>query len=434
MTYPRISNGDDQRWGGNDTAPTQAPPYPNHSTYPWHPESHGPPHEQAYDRDSYPVQPPVHNHRPSHHHPGPIHTSAPPPNLRHQPYGDGSYSPIGDAKDPKLLPIKKRRYLTDEGMDDLAAQPGPRGTPTSLDNRKYHPSYHGMQESSAPSYAPAHPPPTEMRHDNYYYESRDDIGEYYDESRNPRSSLSTDRAPPPMDHHHTYEAPRKYSPEEDPSYYNRKRYPDDRYMHNSSNCNYEDRGMRAEVRDDPYSGYAHGPGNDAGGREQAHGYEGPPPRQLILFSLPEDKDWLSERHCFIRQNFVELFEASRNDVASRHSKGAQKLYVGQVGIRCIFCHSLPQKDRAERAVCYPSSVSRIYQTVADMQRFHFDTCRMIPEDMTKKLRSTKKTRSQCERSPQQYWIDSAKAIGLIDSQQGIRFCCPPRISYRSAQP
>ena len=144
-------------------------------------------------------------------------------------------------------------------------------------------------------------------------------------------------------------------------------------------------------------------------------------QRRMLLAMPNDSDSLSDRQCFVRTNFVEAFEASETDVASRHSKGAQKLAVGQVGIRCIHCAHLRTKDRAERAVCYPSSISRIYQTVADMQRFHFEQCREIPEETRKIYKSLKTTRPRGVGSPQGYWIESAKRLNLVDSEDGIRF-------------
>jgi len=141
----------------------------------------------------------------------------------------------------------------------------------------------------------------------------------------------------------------------------------------------------------------------------------------MLLSLPGDSDSLSDRQCYVRTNMVEIFAATEKDVAARHTKGAQKLVVGQVGIRCVHCSHLRSRDRAERAVCYPSSISRIYQTVADMQRFHFEQCSQIPDETRSAYKSLKTTRPRGVGSPQTYWIQSAKLLGLVDSDEGIRF-------------
>ncbi len=149
-------------------------------------------------------------------------------------------------------------------------------------------------------------------------------------------------------------------------------------------------------------------------------YFAPPQTPRLLLSMPSDKQSLSDRQCYVRSHFVEVFEAGDAEVDARHSKGAQKLKKGQIGIRCLHCVHLFGKARAERATCYPSSVSRIYQTVADMQRFHFEACVGIPAEMKAIYKSLKTTRPRGQGSPQSYWISSAKAIGLVDTESGIR--------------
>ena len=141
----------------------------------------------------------------------------------------------------------------------------------------------------------------------------------------------------------------------------------------------------------------------------------------MLLAMPTDQDSLSDRQCYVRSQMVEIFAAGDHEVNARHSKGAQKLNKGQVGIRCVHCAHLRPRDRAERAVCYPSSISRIYQTVADMQRFHFEQCREIPHDIRKIYKSLKTTRPRGVGSPQTYWIQSAKLLDLVDTKEGIKF-------------
>ncbi|GKY97063.1 hypothetical protein MPSEU_000664800 [Mayamaea pseudoterrestris] len=154
-----------------------------------------------------------------------------------------------------------------------------------------------------------------------------------------------------------------------------------------------------------------------------HGHHNGPSfyQKRMLLALATDKESLSDRQCYVRSEMVEIFAASDKEVAARHSKGAQKLVIGQVGIRCVHCSHLRPRDRAERAVCYPSSISRIYQTVADMQRFHFEQCREIPEHVRQYYRKLKTTRPRGVGSPQTYWVSSAQLMGLVDTEGGIRF-------------
>lgn len=144
-------------------------------------------------------------------------------------------------------------------------------------------------------------------------------------------------------------------------------------------------------------------------------------QKRMLLALPGDRDSLSDRQCYVRSEMVEIFAATEKDVSARHSKGAQKLVMGQVGIRCVHCSHLRPRDRAERAVCYPSSISRIYQTVADMQRFHFEQCREIPDHVRQIYKKLKTTRPRGVGSPQTYWMSSAKTLNLVDTEGGIRF-------------
>jgi len=145
------------------------------------------------------------------------------------------------------------------------------------------------------------------------------------------------------------------------------------------------------------------------------------PRRRMLLALESDAESLSDRQCYVRTTMVEIFGATEKDVTSRHTKGAQKLVIGQVGIRCVHCANLRTRDRAERAICYPSSISRIYQTVADMQRFHFEHCKAITDDIRKVYKTLKTTRPRGVGSPQTYWVQSAKVLGLADTEDGIRF-------------
>lgn len=167
--------------------------------------------------------------------------------------------------------------------------------------------------------------------------------------------------------------------------------------------------------------YGHGPYAGAppdGAGAYAEADEGDGERIIFRLYRDEDKDALSERHCYVRQCYIQAFTATASDVSSRHSKGAQKLNQGQVGVRCIFCSHLPHGDRSERAVCYPRSISRLYQTVADMQRFHFENCVCIPSKTKETYQTLKTSRKRGQEKPQDYWIRSARELGLYDNPDG----------------
>jgi hypothetical protein len=192
------------------------------------------------------------------------------------------------------------------------------------------------------------------------------------------------------------------------------------HHHHQPNHHHQPHGYQTPPRYQGYRGYE---GRDASAHVSRHDPYRKPQKRMLL-ARPTDSDSLSDRQCYVRSEMVEIFAASGKDVAARHSKGAQKLVEGQVGIRCVHCSHLRPRDRAERAVCYPSSISRIYQTVADMQRFHFEQCREIPSEVRKIYKTLKTTRPRGVGSPQTYWIQSATLLDLCDTEGGIRFNTP----------
>jgi len=71
-------------------------------------------------------------------------------------------------------------------------------------------------------------------------------------------------------------------------------------------------------------------------------------------------------------------------------------------------------------VSYPSLVSGIYNSVQQMFRLHFDCCLSMPPEVRKKI-ETLRASSSSRGGRKQYWIDSAKRLGLVDTSHGIHF-------------
>jgi len=149
-------------------------------------------------------------------------------------------------------------------------------------------------------------------------------------------------------------------------------------------------------------------------------------------SLPEDKTALSPLRCFLREN-VYAFSATAEDIAVR-TPTTFSVVLGQVGIGCIHCHSMRAKERSNRAVCFPFSVGRIYQSVADIQRFHLGECKMVPEPVRSKFLELQSASSKGSKglAMRQYWVTSVKKLGLVDSDTGIRFYRDPSIPLEKA--
>lgn len=142
---------------------------------------------------------------------------------------------------------------------------------------------------------------------------------------------------------------------------------------------------------------------------------------LIPLSLPEDKTALSPLRCFLREQ-VCAFSATEKDIAVR-APTTFSITVGQVGIGCIHCVKQTANSRSNRSVCFPFSIARIYQSVADIQRFHFGECKMMPADVKQKFLELQSASSKGSKglATRQYWVTSAKKIGLVDTPKGIRF-------------
>merc|ERR1711865_272133 len=93
------------------------------------------------------------------------------------------------------------------------------------------------------------------------------------------------------------------------------------------------------------------------------------------------------------------------------------------------CMGMPAKLRLNRAVCFPFSIGRIYQSVADIQRFHLSECKMVPKEEREKFMMLQSQSSKGSKglATRQYWVTSAKKIGLVDSSKGIRFYRDPAV-------
>lgn len=146
-------------------------------------------------------------------------------------------------------------------------------------------------------------------------------------------------------------------------------------------------------------------------------------RGITSLAVPEfDKEWLSEVNCFIREKCVEAFSAPDDEVKKASKRG--KLGKDQVGIRCCFCREIPSSCRTAAAVSYPASVAGIYESVKRWQRVHMALCENIPQDIKEKIEELGSSNAWIA-TTRQYWVDSARALGMVDTLEGIRFGSDP---------
>jgi hypothetical protein len=138
-------------------------------------------------------------------------------------------------------------------------------------------------------------------------------------------------------------------------------------------------------------------------------------RPVFSLGISEDPNWLSEFHCFVRSDLVEVFRASHDDVTSRNNS----ISYQQVGIRCRFCAHLPPSSRSGRSSAFPSSLRQIYQSFTMMLRDHFSNCEAIPSAVLTEFNNLKDKPAQGATDSKRYWIYSAKKVGMIDTNDGI---------------
>lgn len=153
-------------------------------------------------------------------------------------------------------------------------------------------------------------------------------------------------------------------------------------------------------------------------------------RTCFPLAIDEDPNWLSEFHCFVRSELVEVFRATQKDVRTRNNSIAYQ----QVGIRCRFCAHMPPRTRTGRSSAFPSSMRQIYQSFTMMLRDHFGSCEGIPTRVQDKFRLLKDKPSQGATDSKRYWTYSAQKIGITDSASGLAITAESRAESISTDP
>mmetsp|Transcript_21492 Transcript_21492/g.44977 ORF Transcript_21492/g.44977 Transcript_21492/m.44977 type:complete len:738 (+) Transcript_21492:74-2287(+) len=145
-------------------------------------------------------------------------------------------------------------------------------------------------------------------------------------------------------------------------------------------------------------------------------------------AMPEDEEWLTPLHCFVRRYCVEVFVATPEDVAAPCMGKRNPVTVNQVGIRCPYCspERTKNKERAldvararENGVVYPSLISRMYNSSINLLQRHLRTCAFVPPEVLAKYEDLKSSNARSGAS-KKYWADSATKLGLVDAPDGIK--------------
>lgn len=145
---------------------------------------------------------------------------------------------------------------------------------------------------------------------------------------------------------------------------------------------------------------------------------------VVSLSIPKtDQEWLSPLNCFIRAECIEVFSAYGEEVTKLSKRGRVSLH--QVGIRCRFCKHRSKEERQMAAVSYPQSVAGIYESVKRWQKSHVECCEDMPKAVSEQLEELSSSNAWVP-TTRQYWADSARALGMVDTDEGIRFASDPK--------
>ena len=145
------------------------------------------------------------------------------------------------------------------------------------------------------------------------------------------------------------------------------------------------------------------------------GFEG-----MVRLALPEDATALSPLRCFLREQTCAV-SATEQQISLGVFQSS--IVLNQVGIGCIHCIGKETKLRENRCILFPASMGRVYQSIADLVRYHFNECKNMPSAYKKKLKELQDTKPLGPNGIDtvHYWLLSMKKIGLVDTAQGMRF-------------
>jgi hypothetical protein len=139
-------------------------------------------------------------------------------------------------------------------------------------------------------------------------------------------------------------------------------------------------------------------------------------------SLPIDNLKVSGHQALLRQQ-IEAFQATEDDV-STHTRGRNKpIVLGQVGIRCRHCAHLPVLHRQKGSTYFPASTLGIYQAAQNMSTSHIQNglCSQMPMQLKVQFAQIMALKSTSSGAGRPYWAESAKQLGLVDTETGIFF-------------
>jgi hypothetical protein len=143
-------------------------------------------------------------------------------------------------------------------------------------------------------------------------------------------------------------------------------------------------------------------------------------RPSILLFMDCDEDSLSQYQCFLRQQ-IEAFEAGPDDIKGTAQGRNTPIQLGQVGIRCRHCASLPKAARPRGAVYYSQKIEGLYQVAQNMSKVHIlGRCSQVPDHVKSKLLALRQVNQRAS-GGKDYWGDGLRALGIYEDGRCMRF-------------
>jgi hypothetical protein len=142
----------------------------------------------------------------------------------------------------------------------------------------------------------------------------------------------------------------------------------------------------------------------------------------VIFAQPTDSLVLTEHQALLRQQ-IELFRVTQDDVSSPARGRNKRIEVGQVGICCRHCAHVKQARRTKGSVYFPATIMGLYQAAQNMSSNHIQCglCPEMPESLKDEFTNLIPTKARITGAGRMYWAESAERLGIIDTDQGIRF-------------
>lgn len=137
----------------------------------------------------------------------------------------------------------------------------------------------------------------------------------------------------------------------------------------------------------------------------------------VRLTKTDDVNWLSEMQCFLRSDLVEVFAYQEEDGLEGYT-GRKEPAIGQVGVRCVTCKSLDPSEKPNGCVAFPENLSNLHTKAMDMLRLHFHSCPSMRDDTKETFKTLRGFGPKVADDSQQYWVDSARDIGLSNIPPG----------------